>query len=196
VQSSQPALFSCVKLLALALCLASLPASLTAETTEKLMDFTKEKEIKMEIVDDGVMGGRSQGKVKRSESGSLLFRGRLSLENNGGFSSLRIDTGTWDLAAWTGLELKVKGDGRTYNLRLTTDARHRNDAVSFQAGFPTTEGEWTVVRVPFSKLKASWRGNKLDTKFDAAEIEEVGVILADKKPGDFALEIESISSFK
>ena len=167
-----------------------------AEPVKELMNFQKEQEIKMVIVDDGVMGGLSQGKMKRAENGNLLFSGTLSLENNGGFSSLRMDVGLLDLEDFQGFELKVKGDGRSYNLRLATDERFRRSPISFQSEFKTERGTWTTVRVPFSALKASWRGMALKTAFDPAMIEQVGIILADKKPGAFALEVESISAFK
>ncbi|MEM1443591.1 MAG: CIA30 family protein, partial [Verrucomicrobiota bacterium] len=38
------------------------------------------------IVNDGVMGGLSKGKVEISKEGIMTFSGTLSLENNGGFS--------------------------------------------------------------------------------------------------------------
>ena len=38
---------------------------------------------------DGVMGGRSTGRVSQPEPGMLRFSGELSLENNGGFSQMR-----------------------------------------------------------------------------------------------------------
>jgi len=167
-----------------------------AETKKELLNFKKEKDIEMAIVDDGVMGGLSKGSMKRSEDGSLLFSGNLSLENNGGFSSLRINVEKWDLSKWKGLELRVKGDGRTFNLRLTTDERFRRSPVSFQAGFPTKKDEWTTVRIPFADLKAGWRGMKLKTAFDPSKIEGVGIILSDKNPGDFKLEIKSISAYQ
>ncbi|NIP97742.1 MAG: CIA30 family protein, partial [Akkermansiaceae bacterium] len=91
--------------------------------------------------------------------------------------------GGWKLKDWKGMVLKVRGDGRTYDLRLTTDERFRNSAVSFRARFETAKGEWTVVKVPFSELKAGWRGRELDRKFDPARIEGIGIIVADKKAG-------------
>ena len=40
-------------------------------------------------VNDGVMGGVSKGGVSRTEQGTMLFSGELSLANNGGFASIR-----------------------------------------------------------------------------------------------------------
>ena len=41
------------------------------------------------VVDDIVMGGRSNGKFEMSDDGHGVFHGAVSLENNGGFSSIR-----------------------------------------------------------------------------------------------------------
>lgn len=165
--------------------------------TKELVDFGKEQPgISMGITDDGVMGGLSKGKMEKTDEGVLKFWGTLSLENNGGFSSFRMDIGEWNLEGWKGLELKVKGDGRSYNLRLTTDERFRGSPVSFQAEVPTVKGEWKTVRVPFAELKAGWRGMTLKTAFDPAKIEGAGIILADKNAGKFEMEVKSISAWK
>ncbi len=44
-----------------------------------------------ETVLDGVMGGRSTGRISAGEGGTLQFTGELSLENNGGFSQIRTE---------------------------------------------------------------------------------------------------------
>ena len=42
-----------------------------------------------QIVDDRVMGGRSQGNFSVNSEGFGVFEGYVTTENNGGFSSLR-----------------------------------------------------------------------------------------------------------
>lgn len=42
-----------------------------------------------QAVNDGVMGGVSDGRFKITADGTLEFFGTLSLENNGGFASVR-----------------------------------------------------------------------------------------------------------
>ena len=42
-----------------------------------------------QIVDDRVMGGRSQGDFTINSEGFGVFQGLVTTENNGGFSSLR-----------------------------------------------------------------------------------------------------------
>jgi uncharacterized surface protein with fasciclin (FAS1) repeats len=102
-----------------------------------------------------------------------------------------------DLGDSDGLALRVKGDGRTYQFRLATDAKYRSSwEVSFSADIDTKKGEWTEIRVPFSDFKAGWRGRSLDdVKFDASKVRRVGILLGDKKPGKFMVEIDWIRPY-
>ncbi len=173
------------------------PPQSKEKTTNMLIDFTDKKaDHQMNVVNDGVMGGLSQGIIEMTQNDSLLFKGNISLQNNGGFSSFRIAGKLWDLSAWKGVEILVKGDGRTYGLRATTDETFLRSSVSFTADFKTVKDEWVKLQIPFSKMKASWRGRKLDRNFDPAQIKGLGIILADKQAGKFALEIKSISAWK
>lgn len=145
------------------------------------------------VVDDGVMGGLSKGSFVVSPEGIATFSGRLSLENNGGFSSVRTTDLNRDLGAFPGLILRVKGDGRTYQLRFNTDARWRGMEVSFKAEFATQKGEWIEVKVPFQNFTGSFRGRTLrDEVFEPKKIRRLGVLLGDKNPGDFKLELDWI----
>ena len=147
-------------------------------------------------VNDGVMGGRSKGSISTTDSGTLVFKGNLSLKNNGGFSSLRTDVLGLDLSDSTGLVMRVKGDGRTYQVRIGSDARYRGMEVSFMAEFPTAKDEWKEVRVPFSELTATFRGRTLKNEvFNPAKVRRLGLLLADKQPGAFKLEVDWIRAF-
>lgn len=163
-----------------------------------MLEFTPQeaRSLDWQVVDDGVMGGLSKGNLNVSEDGILVFEGKLSLENNGGFSSIRTGNFDKDLSAADGLVARVRGDGRTYQLRLYTDARYRGMRVSFKAEFPTQEGEWTEVKVPFEDFVGSFRGRLLkDAEFDPAAVEGVGLLLADKKAGPFQLKVDWIRSY-
>ena len=97
-----------------------LPAMVVGQGS--VAEFTPEESAKLDwrVVDDGVMGGLSQGKREIGDDGILRFFGTLSLENNGGFSSLRTGNVRMDLGGADGIVLRVKGDGRTYQLRFST----------------------------------------------------------------------------
>lgn len=168
-------------------------------TTREILRFQKTAEQPTDlgvVTNDGVMGGLSKGTLARAEDGTAHFHGNLSLQNNGGFSSWEISQGKWDASGWDGVQLEVLGDGREYKVRLGTTARYRFSRVAFQAPFPTKEGEWTTVQIPFKTLKPSWRGQVLDAKFDPADLRQLGIILADKKEAPFSLHLRSLSFYR
>jgi monofunctional biosynthetic peptidoglycan transglycosylase len=176
-----------------AILFACLPA--IGDESKPVAEFTPEESEKFDwrVVDDGVMGGLSQGNREIGDDGILRFFGTLSLENNGGFSSLRAGNIKMDLSGGEGLVLRVKGDGRTYQLRLGTEARYLGREMSFQAGFPTTKGEWNEVKVPFNRFLGSWRGKELpEIVFDPSKVRLIGLQLADKKQGPFELRVDWI----
>lgn len=144
-------------------------------------------------VNDGVMGGRSSG-CSVVDGGQLHFSGELSLENNGGFASVRSEGRDFDLSDVNAVVLRLRGDGRSYQLRLATDARYRGMAVSFGAEFDTRADEWIEVRVPMSSLTATVRGSILkDAVIDPSRVREIGLLIADKREGAFALAVDWIA---
>jgi monofunctional biosynthetic peptidoglycan transglycosylase len=160
-----------------------------------LFDFTGENPSPAWTANnDGVMGGLSKGGAQLVEDG-MLFSGELSLENNGGFSSVYAER-SFDLSEYDGIRFSVLGDGRTYQLRLHSDAVFRQRGwVSFSHEFATVKGEWIEVFVPFSELKQSWRGRKLSGyTFNTGDIRRFGFMLADKQPGPFSLKVRWVSA--
>jgi monofunctional biosynthetic peptidoglycan transglycosylase len=147
------------------------------------------------IVNDGVMGGLSRSEFILTEDSTAVFRGVLSLENYGGFASVRSATGKFDLGAHEGIELRVLGDGRMYQIRLRTDSRY--DGVAYRYEFDTIDGEWLTVRAPFSGFEPTFRGRILtDYKpLDPSDIQQVGFMIADKISGPFRLEIDKVSAY-
>ena len=73
-------------------------------------------------INDVVMGGVSSSVLEATEDRTVLFVGRVSLENNGGFASIRSAPRRWDLGAYSGIAMRFRGDGRRYKLNLKTDA--------------------------------------------------------------------------
>jgi monofunctional biosynthetic peptidoglycan transglycosylase len=140
-------------------------------------------------INDGVMGGLSAGSMQQTDVG-LKFTGNLSLENNGGFSSVRRLVGT-DLSHATRVRLEVRGDGREYQFRIRHDKRF--DGVAWRAMFSAGD-EWQSVEIPLSEFVPVFRGRLVRSAgpVDASRINQVGFLLADKNPGNFELEIRNI----
>ena len=138
------------------------------------------------------MGGRSRGGPTIA-SGTLTFAGVISLENNGGFSSIRTRRSPLRLKGSEGIALRVRGDGRTYKLALRTANTGR--WIAYWAEFRTTK-EWREVRLPFSAFAPTSFGRKLPgPKLDVGQVDSVGFMLYDKQAGPFRLEVERISAY-
>ncbi len=144
-------------------------------------------------VNDGVMGGVSKGGFELTERKTLLFKGDLSLENNGGFASIRTTPSDLNLTGAKGISVKARGDGRTYWVGLHTAGQF--SASSYRAYLPTTAGELTETFIPIADFKLQAFGRQLPGgPVDPAAIAAVGFTIADKKAGSFALEIESVKA--
>ncbi len=148
------------------------------------------------VVVDGVMGGRSSGRVLEGDPGILVFNGKLSLENNGGFSQIRTNIEEGALANQQGLEIRFLGDGRTYQFDIRV-SNIRLMAGGFQTTFDTKEGKWQSVQIPFEDFQLYTFGRKVPNPpvLDPAKIESLGITLADKVPGEFRIEVDSIRSY-
>ncbi len=139
-------------------------------------------------VNDGVMGGISSGGIVAAGDG-LRFEGSLSLENNGGFASVRRELKP--SADFESVRLRVRGDGRRYQFRIRQDSRF--DGVSWAAEF-ATDGSWQTVDLPLSAFRAVYRGRSVPDAgpVEPAQIRQIGFLIADKLTGSFALEIAAI----
>ncbi len=155
-----------------------------------LLDFTDTQTAHhWEAIDDHIMGGCSQSKPEQIDKVGLRFSGRVSLENNGGFASIRSDSANYDLGQYSGLKLRLRGDGKSYKLSLRTDLFF--DGISYQATFTTEHDTWQELYLPFDDFTATHHGVKLSTvaPLNTTRIESFGLFIADGQEGSFQLEI-------
>lgn len=141
------------------------------------------------VVDDGVMGGLSQGKLKVDNEGNGLYSGTVSTENNGGFSSLRYRFDAIEASEDQSIVLRIKGDGKKYQFRVKDKV---NQYYSYIYTFQTS-GEWQTVKIPLAEMYPSYRGRKLNTpNFKHSQIEEIAFLIGNKKAESFELIIDKI----
>ena len=81
------------------------------------------------------------------------------------------------------------GDGREYVLNLYTKSRRM--AFSYRAPLPTTKDEWTEVAVPLADFIPTAFGRRVQGMgpVEPDQINGLGFMLSDKKPGKFQLEV-------
>lgn len=156
---------------------------------ESLFEFDRDTAGEWMIVNDGVMGGLSSSRFMHSDSGFATFAGELSLANNGGFASVRALVPAGVLADRATLVLRVRGDGRTYQVRLRTDREF--DGIAYMTEFHAPEGEWREVVLPLTDFQPTFRGRRPRgaPPLSPADVQQIGLLLADKRPGSFRLDV-------
>lgn len=147
-----------------------------------------------QAINDGVMGGVSASRMRFDLAGHAVFEGEVSLENNGGFASVRapqldlgcVDTVAYGLTAW--------GDGHTYKLNLRTDSGF--DGVNYQAVFTPAPGLWTQTVLPVAAFEPSFRGRFVQgaPPLQPEDVRQVGLMISDKQAGGFRLLVKTIEA--
>jgi hypothetical protein len=163
-----------------------------AQDTTRVFEVTAKTVADWAVVNDGVMGGLSSSEFVDSGAGFAVFRGELSLDNNGGFASVRGVVPIGALESHRGLALRVRGDGRSYQVRLRTNQQF--DGVAYMAEFPTRAGAWQTIEIPFEAFEATYRGRKPRGAPDLVpgQIRQLGLLIGDKVEGPFRLDVEWI----
>ncbi|WP_426429742.1 CIA30 family protein [Winogradskyella sp. HB-48] len=160
------------------------------QQTMTLFQFSSESNVNnWKILDDVVMGGRSNGDFKINKDGHGEYSGNVSLDNNGGFSSLRYYFETTDTSEYSKFKIRLKGDGKSYQFRTKNSL---NQSHSYIYKFETIN-EWQTIEIPFNAMYASFRGYRLDIpNFKGDKMEEIAFLIGNKKEESFKLVIDSI----
>lgn len=155
-----------------------------------VFDFKKESNLSQwQVVDDIVMGGESMGSLTLNDDGNAVFKGTISLENYGGFSSIRYSFDAKKNAEYSKFIIYLRGDGKRYQFRTKENER---DYFSFIYYFQTNN-DWQKIEIPFEEMYASFRGRKLDMEnFSGEKIEQISFLIGNKKAVSFQLEIDRI----
>lgn len=145
-------------------------------------------------VNDVVMGGYSESELK-IEAGLARFTGTVSLENNGGFASVRSELLDLDLQNYSGIVIGARGDGKQYKFTIRTSGSF--DGIAYQAKFNTQDGIWLDYTLPFSSFIPTFRGKILKSAepLNTAKISSFGFMISEKQSGPFSLSIHSVSTY-
>jgi NADH dehydrogenase [ubiquinone] 1 alpha subcomplex assembly factor 1 len=164
---------------------------------ETLVDFSDPRAPdSWEAIGDRVMGGQSTGRLETLPGGRAVFLGEISLEDGGGFASVRSGRGSYDLSRHEGLVLEIRGDGRTYKLAIRTDPDF--DGVSWQAAFETRPGSWEAIRLPLAGFRPTWRGRPVPGagRLEPGRVVSFGLVVAERRAGSFRLEISALRAYR
>jgi hypothetical protein len=148
--------------------------------------------VEWQAINDGVMGGVSRGGAEIGRDGRLVFSGTVSLENNGGFASVRTQPARLGAAGVQAVRLDLRGDGKRYKLNLKTDDAF--DGVQYQAAFVAPAGRWAALTLPLGSFAPKHRGRAVPDAppLDPARIVTLGFLISDRQVGPFRLEVRAI----
>lgn len=144
---------------------------------------------------DTVMGGKSRGTASWVD-GALVFGGTLSLENNGGFSSVVGNLGqriSRDVAPINSISISARGDGKTYVLQLRTD----DDSVRYVQRFTTEAGVEHTYSLPlaaFEPVNFQLSPLKNAPQVDPFAVTGLALYILDKQAGPFELRVRRIDA--
>lgn len=141
------------------------------------------------IVNDDVMGGLSSSKVIFPDD-TIIFSGNVSLENNGGFASLRSPVNEYNFEDYSGIEIKIKGDGKRYSISMKETTYFTG--LFYTSTFETKKDEWIKIKIPFDKFSSYYFGREVNSKkkIPLNKIKEVSLLIGDKQQGSFKTELE------
>jgi len=175
-------------------CLA-IPMKSSAASEKTLFDFKRATNAPVwQVVNDDVMGGGSMSQLQVLTNNMALFSGKVSLENNGGFASVRSGPAPEDFTGLEAFVIRVRGDGRRYKFTVRTEPRFNTPF--YQSTFPTLAGKWEEHRLPFKDFVPTFRGRVLKDlpPLDPGKAPSLGFLIADKQAGTFRLEIDWIKA--
>ena len=144
---------------------------------------------------DTVMGGRSKGAASWL-GGALVFSGSLSLENNGGFSSVVGDLtqpSSRTVPSINTISVVACGDGKTYVLQLRTG----DDSVRYVQRFTTEAGverTYSLALAAFEPVNFQLSPVKNAPRIDPFAVTRLALYILDKQSGPFELNIRRIDA--
>ena len=188
--------------LAIASCSSTAPpksVTAAAETCRRLADFDDGgfDDDNWVVVNDGVMGGRSNGAIEFTDS-TMQFTGDV-VTAGGGFTSVRLQLTGDELTDSGYLALRLRSDERTYGLTLQDSAQTGRRSITHGANLtidgPADADGWRTADMSYNELRPSVFGQPLDAPaFNPDEAVEFGIIIADGIDGRFKLEVDWIDA--
>jgi hypothetical protein len=174
-----------------------------------LLDFSQPASVPEQTwgtLDDVVMGGVSNSTLQAA-AGGALFSGNVSTANSGGFASVRTRNfePPLNLSGYSGIELRVRGDGQRYKFLLRDEDSW--DSLAYAHSFDTIADQWITVQIPFAQMVPVFRAKTVNTERSLnptrirslqlmlSKFEYDGALNPHFNPGQFQLMVQAIGIY-
>ncbi len=141
---------------------------------------------------DGVMGGLSTGTLEQTNE-SIILKGKISLENNGGFASMRTPYKDFDLSGYKTVTIRYRSTGQDFALTLNKYKRFWRP--QYKTNLPMTQGAWKTITCNFTDFDTYRLNDKLEghpEEDDLANIIRLGLISNTKAATNYVFEVDKI----
>ncbi len=172
---------------------------ISANTQEFRINFgnTADQTKEWVMISDDVMGGITRSKLEYTET-SLVLSGDISLENYGGFSSVKTRFKSVDLSEYKGLKIRYRSANQRFAFTLE-DSRNWTQP-NFKGDLPPTkDNAWSESTIYFKDFKEYQIGEPTGEKLNPASLKNIvrlGIITTEKKEGPFSLEVDYVEFIK
>jgi NADH dehydrogenase [ubiquinone] 1 alpha subcomplex assembly factor 1 len=140
-----------------------------------------------QVTNDGVMGGLSLG-YTQLENETFIFSGKVSTENNGGFTSVfkKVPELSDNIKS---ISICIMGDGKPYQLRVRSQVMGYE--LAYKIGFSTRLNTLETHTFNLANFKASFRGRNIDNApiLTATSISHVGFLVTAEQTQNFSLSV-------
>ncbi len=152
-------------------------------------------EKKWRIVNDGVMGGLSSSEATVNDKDKIIFTGNISLENNGGFTSLRSQINNFNFENFSGIEININGGGKNFSISMKETAEFTG--YYYTAQFATNVDDYSLINIPFDQFKLKYFGKEISSqnKIPLNKIKQVSILIGDEQSGNFIAEIDYVKLY-
>ena len=183
------------KLILLVLCISALQSF----GQSSIIDFgnSAEKNQEWKLLSDNIMGGVTKSKIEYTNN-SVLLTGNISLDNYGGFSSIKTKYKSVDLSKYNGIKIKFKSTNQKFAFTLEDNQNWTQP--NYKREFSSKkEDTWEEVIIYFKDFQeiviGETTGNMMKSK-SLKNIVRMGIMTYEKKEGSFSLEVDYIEFIK
>jgi len=149
------------------------------------------------MISDNVMGGITASNLAYTDS-SMVLSGTISLENYGGFASVKTKFGRFDLSEYKGVRIRFKAANQRFAFTLENSRNWTQP--NFKGEFGTAKANtWTETTIYFKDFNEYQIGEPTGGKLDPAQLKGIvrlGIITNEKKEGPFSLEVDYVEFVK
>jgi NADH dehydrogenase [ubiquinone] 1 alpha subcomplex assembly factor 1 len=148
------------------------------------------------LITDNVMGGLSKSEIIYNAN-SILLKGDISLDNFGGFSSIRTKFSQLDLSQYEGVKIKFKSTKQHFAFTLENSQNWTRP--NYKNNFHSNkDGTWMVATLYFKDFQENVIGQPTGKQLNLEKLKKIvriGIITTKKEEGPFSLEVDYIRFF-